>query len=440
MIDTELTEDAEIIEEATFSDLFQININRFIEELSALNDTLPIEIAILSMKHQQLIKKLEKISTVSEETDDSGKEFIRYKTNTDDLDKFSKIHKHIKRTDIAYKILPRNFIVSIVSQYDAFLGKLVKTLYEINPNIIRSCEKELNIKDLFNYDTIDELKDHIVDKEVESLLREEHFEQLKILERRISKVLGNNFTLTTDLPVLASFVELTQRRNLFVHSNGMITRQYLEAKKKWNFGSDCCGELDGELKVEPLYCKKAFQVLYEISVKLTHVLWRKFVPTEREVADEHLNQIIYELLIDNEYTLAIEICNFGTNVIKKFSSEQIRKFIIINKAIAYKMQGKEKDCKKVIKNEDWSIGNEFKLAKLVLEDKFDDAKKLMLKIGASDDVLNKKAYENWPLFKKFRKSEEFKTGYFELYKVKFSIEEVQKNPQVAKKENSDIDK
>lgn len=417
-------EETEIIKEATFSDLFELNLDRFIEELSALNDTFPMELALLSIKHEQLIEKLKKISTVTEEKDELGEKFEKYKANAENLDEFSKIHKHLQRTSIAEKIIPRNFIVSIVSQYDAFLGELVKSLYEVNPNIIRSCEKDLKIEDLFNYESIDELKEHLIDKEVESLLREEHFEQLKILERRITKVSGNNFSLTTDLPVLPAFVELTQRRNLFVHTNGQANRQYFEARKKWDFQSECSGELNEELKAEPEYCQKAYQVLFEMAVKLTHVLWRKFTPTERENADEHLNQVIYDLLVDEEYDLAIEIANFGTNVIKKFSSEQIRKFIIINKAIAYKMQDKNKDCIKVIKNEDWSIGNEFKLAKLVLEDNFTEAKKLILRIGNTDEILKREAYEKWPLFNKFRKSAEFKTCFKELYGEDFSLEEI----------------
>ena len=425
MNETDTNKVDEVIEEATFSDLFQINIDRFLDEISALSDTLPMEEILLSIKHQQLVERLEKISVSKEDIDEEGRKFIRYKANIDNLEEFEKLHKHIKRTDIAKKILPRNFIVSIVSQYDAFLGDLLRALYIINPNIIRSSEKELTIEHLFQFDSIDDLKDHIVDKEVESLLREEHFEQLKVLERRITKVSGNDFTLTKDLPVLPFFIELTQRRNLFVHANGLTTRQYFESKRKWNFESECCEELNVELKAKSDYCKQAYRILFEMAVKLTHVLWRKFVPEERENADDHLNLVIYELLKDNEYDLAIIIGDFATDVIKKFSSEQIRKFIIINKAIAYKLQDKDKECKKVIKSEDWTIGNEFKLAKLVLEDNYELAKKLIIKIGDTDDILNKKAYETWPLFTKFRKSEEFKSAYFELYKEEFTIEEIQ---------------
>ncbi|WP_127845509.1 hypothetical protein [Psychroflexus aestuariivivens] len=428
------------IEEASFSDLLETNLDRFLEELSALNDTLPIQIVMLSIKHKELIKKLERISTTSEEIDEDGNEIVRYKVTEDEIDEFPKIHKHLNRADIAKKIIPRNFIVSIISQYDAFLGELVRIIYDINPNLIRSSEKELNPSDLFNFDSIEDLKLHIVDKEVDSLLREEHLEQLKVLEKRISKVTKNEFYLTKGLPVLKDFVELTQRRNLFVHTNGIVTRQYLDINNKWKF-KDCKSSLNDELRAEPGYCENSYRVLFEMAVKLTHVLWRKFLPEDRTRADEHLNQIIYDLLVDSEYSLAVTISDFCTNTIKKFSSEQLRKFIVINKAIAYKLLDKKDECNNIIDNEDWSIGNEFKLAKLVLLDEFEKAKQLMIKIGADDELLNKGAYENWPLFKVFRKTKEFKSAYFELFNQEFSLEEIQNKEKVEheKEVNLDLD-
>jgi len=427
----------ESTQEITPSDLFALNLDRFLDELSALNDTLPTQMMLLDMKHDKLIERLEKIADAKEEdVDEDGKEIVRYQVTDNGLEKFSIIHKHLNRTEIAQRILPRNFIVSIVSQYDAFLGESVRVLYDINPNLIRSSEKELQIEDLFKYKSIDELKYHIVDKEVDSLLREEHFEQFKILERRITKVFNKEFTLTKGLPVLKEFIELTQRRNLFVHTNGMTTRQYVEIKKKWKFKTECDSSLNQELLANPDYCYGAYEILYEIAVKLTHVLWRKFLPENREQADGNLNQIIFDLLNDNKYQLALTIADFGTDVIKHYSSEQVRKFIIINKAIAYKMLDKDDECKKVIAKEDWSIGNEFKLAKAVLEDNYKNAIKIMLKVGANDELINKKAYKEWPLFGKFRKTKEFKHTYFELFNEKFSLEEIQDKESVEKSKKS----
>lgn len=425
-----MSEEKVEIVELSHSELFEINLDRFIEELSALDDTLPIQMLFLNVKRKSLLEDLEKISDKEEDKNEDGVEIIRYKVKPEFSDKFPKVHKHLNRSDIALKILPRNYIVSIISQYDAYLGELIRILFQINPNLLKSSEKELKVEDLFQYDSVEELKLHIIDKEVDSVLRDEHFEQLKSIEKRISNATGKNFTLTTDLPVLCEFVELTQRRNLFVHTNGQTTRQYCDAYKKWKIQNECNGEINYELVADSEYCKRAFEILYEMAVKLTHVLWRKFVPKEREKADWNLNLLTYDLLKDSKYELAITLLEFATDVIKRFETEQIRKFMVVNKAIAYKMLDKEQECHEVLEKEDWSIGNEYKLANMVLRDQFDKAAELMIKIGPNDEIVSKFAFKDWPLFKRFRKSEEFKIAYKKVFGEDFRFEEIQDKKKI----------
>ncbi len=422
-------EKAEIVEISS-SEMFEINLERFLEELSALDDTLPIQMLLLSAKRSSLLKKLEDISDKKEDKDEEGKEIFRYKVKPEFSEKFPEIHKHLNRSDIAIKILPRNFIVSIISQYDAFIGELIRILFQINPNLLKSSEKELKVEDLFNSDSIEDLKSHIIDKEVDSILRDEHFEQLKTIEKRISNSTGKNFSLTTDLHVLSEFIELTQRRNLFVHTNGMTTRQYCESYKKWNIKNECSGEVNFELIANPKYCKRAYEILYEMAVKLTHVLWRKFVPQEREKADENFNLLTYELLKNSNYKLTITLLDFATDVIRKFETEQIRKFMVVNKAIAYKMMDMNQECKEVLDKEDWTIGNEYKLANEVLRDEFDKAAEIMIKIGNADEIVSKDAYEDWPLFKKFRNSKQFKDTYLSIFGEEFRFEEIQDKKKI----------
>lgn len=87
--------------EATFSQLFEFNLDRFLEELSALNDTLPIQMILLDIKHKELIKKLEKISKKTDGKSEDGKPVTKYKVLNEQIDEFSKIHKHLTRTDIS---------------------------------------------------------------------------------------------------------------------------------------------------------------------------------------------------------------------------------------------------------------------------------------------------------------------------------------------------
>jgi len=420
----------EVIEEPTVSELFKLNIERFIDEISALDETLPLQMVMLDFKHKNIIEKLESISESIKEVEEDGEEYLKYKVASDKYIEFSKVNKRIKRLSLAEKILPRNHIVSLVNQYDAYLGELVRILFTVNSNLIRSSQKEIQVEDLFKFDSLDEIKMQILDKEIDSILREEHLEQLKILERKISKLKGKAFTLTTNLPILKDFIELTQRRNLFVHTNGFTSRQYSANKVKFKFDSECSGEINFELKAPREYCKKAFETLFEMSAKLTHVLWRAFAPEEREEADKNLNTLIYNLLQEKRIPLAVTMSEFATTELNKYSSEQVRKFLVINKAIAYKMSGDEQECSVILKDEDWTIGTEFKLAKSVLEKDYKTAATIVEKIGDEDEVFNRTAYREFPLFFKFRETVEFKESYKNVFKEEFALEGMQKKKEI----------
>lgn len=56
----------------------------------------------------------------------------------------------------------------------------------------------------------------------------------------------------------------------------------------------------------------------------------------------------------------------------------------------------------------------------------------MIKIGTNDELVNQKAYNKWPLFKLFRKTEQFKTSYLELYNEEFTLEELQSKKDLEK--------
>jgi len=155
-----------------------------------------------------------------------------------------------------------------------------------------------------------------------------------------------------------------------------------------------------------------------MGVKLGQVIWRKLIPDEIENADEILiNGISYELLKSEQYKLAIKISEFGCNILKKHTNEESRRIILINSAIAYKAMGKKRDAIKLIDNQDWSGWSaEFQMALLILKDNFKSAIELMQQVGLSNKRLTEEAYLDWPLFKKFRETEEFKNVYSTLFK------------------------
>ncbi len=182
-------------------------------------------------------------------------------------------------------------------------------------------------------------------------------------------------------------------------------------------------KLNDVLDVSPEYFDKAYRAYFEIGVKLCQVLWRKFLPDKILEADKNLNNICYDLLYSGYYELAKTLLKFATEELPKNGNQAIRKMLVINKALAFYLSGEKAKALKILDAEDFTLGNEFKLAVAVLKEDFTEAKKLMIKIGADDDLFDIEAYQEFPLFKIFRETEEFKTAFREVFKEDFIIRE-----------------
>lgn len=391
---------------------FGKEIDSFIKHIEAQADIVPLVMGLLSVKLVQESKHVDKyikengIAEKEENGDEKGKLLIP----SDKFKEFIELNDKVETTDLAYNLLPINFVVSFVSQYDAYLGGLIRTMFLSKPEFLNSSEKNMQFSELIKFKTIEEAREFIVEKEVESVLRESHLKQFKWLENKLG------ITLRKDLLSFSDFIEITERRNLFVHCNGVISRQYLEVCKENNVKNIGKAILGQKLNANPAYFNKCYSTLFEIGVKLGQVIWRKLQPEDIENADAHLNNVCYQLLIKGHNRLALNLLTFATDTLKKHHDQEMLCTLTINKALAHYLSDKKEDCKKVLEKHDWSATNDkFKLAIAVLREEYENAIELMISIGTSNKHINQDAYREWPLFRNFRKRDDFKQAYKEIF-------------------------
>lgn len=322
----------------------------------------------------------------------------------------------INRMNVADKLIMQGFIISLISQYDTFLGKLIRALFLIKPETLNVSEKNISFAHLTEFRTLDDAREYIMGKEIEGVLRESHIEQFNWLENKFGLELRKGLTIW---PV---FVEITERRNLFTHTGGIVSDQYLNVCQKHGVEFAEGVKLGTELDVSIGYFQLAYECIFEISVKLVHVLWRKVAPQDIENADSNLIGITYDLLIKEQYKLASVILDFATDTLKKHSTESSKRTLIINKAQAYKWIGDDEKAKKIVNSTDWSASSDkYKLAVAVLLDDFNTADDLVRRIGPHGEV-TLFDYREWPLFKEYRKSEEFLKVFEEVFNEPFYSE------------------
>lgn len=405
---------------------------RYISNIESLSKALPSAMESISNNLSKHVNEFDSFLDNSAEKDKIGNKII-FKIKAEDVLRFRRRQKQISSDALAMHYVPTTFLVSLVSQYDSYLGSLLRVIFIDKPEILNASQKPITFAELQKFRNMLDARKYIVEREIDSIIRDSHNSHFDWME--------NNFKipLREGLEVWAKFIEITERRNLFVHCDGIVSKQYLEVCNKHGFDFSKPLSVGDKLDVVPDYFESAYECLFEVGVKLGHVLWRKFYHNQRQEADELLNSTCYDLLDYGKYKLAKELLLFSTKILKQYSSEVHRRMFLINLGIAYKALGESEKLEEILTNEDWSASsNEFQLAVVVLRKDYESASKLMIKIGDKSKP-SKIEYSAWPLFNDFRKTSQFLKTYKKVFATEFVLEE--ESPiKVGKKKKVDMSK
>jgi len=313
-------------------------------------------------------------------------------------------------TNKALPVLARSLFMQMFCEFDAFMGALLKVIYLKNQDLLKGISREIAVRDLFEYESIDAVKRAMLEKEIENFRRDSYVEQFTGLEKKFQLSLKK-------FEEWGEFVELSQRRNIFTHNDGMVSDQYLTIceREGWNFNQRPA--VGNTLHVNLDYFGRGLRVMSKVGFMLAHTLWAKVFPGEIQQMHESINDQLYQCLEHKRWKVAAEIGSFAlSDPMRKGVSEIDLRIRTVNVAISLKFSGKEEDAKRLLNSFDWTASyRDFKLAIFVLQDRFDEAIKLMLSIGRSGELINQSAYYTWPLFHKFRERPDFYSTYQEIY-------------------------
>jgi hypothetical protein len=380
-------------------------VSEFIRDLDSLAETAPLAMSAIAAGSRGAQEQLKAFIAERELKVDEGTHQVQI-PSTEVLG-FQRVVRKVSRTAAAITLVPRSMLVAFVSQFDGFLSRLLETIYLARPELLNGSERSLSFSELTAFESVEAARDHVLEKEIESLLRESHSKQFDWLEKKF------DLPLRKDLPVWPTFIEVTERRNLFVHTAGQVSAQYLQVCQAHK--ADCTQIQRGQrLKAGRAYMTQAYEAIFEVGVKLGHVLWRKVLPEQREDADRHLNRVLFELLVDGKYNLAKTAADFATGL-KKFSSAETRMIFVINRAQAYKWSGNEQRVQEILDAEDFTaLQDKFQLAAAVLLNDFSRALRLVESMGDSRRNAASE-YREWPLYRELRKRSDFAELFRKLF-------------------------
>lgn len=159
------------------------HLETFLRYIDAIRDTLPMTLLLIqpyNIKANDDFTKFLKESA-KEIEDDNGKKRILVKA--DESKKFETLERNASTTTLACKIIPESIFVSLISQYDAFLTSLLRAIYEIKPDVLNGSERNLTFSQLVEMETVENAREYIIDKGVDTVLRKSHSEQFDYLKK-----------------------------------------------------------------------------------------------------------------------------------------------------------------------------------------------------------------------------------------------------------------
>ncbi len=220
------------------------NLSRFVTSIHACSNYFPTLMDSIVIERNDsamnFFEGLKHYGELIEKTESQNK----YRIPANHIYEVTKLRTAYVRSKLAADIIPRSFIVSTVSQFDYFIGRLITGLYELKPELLGGSDRQLSLSDLTKFETIEEAKEFLIEKEIETVLRKSHTDQFKWMENRFS------VELRKGLESWSQFIELTERRNLFAHANGIVSSHYLSVCDAHNYQFLERPEVGDELEVD----------------------------------------------------------------------------------------------------------------------------------------------------------------------------------------------
>jgi len=300
-----------------------------------------------------------------------------------------RVSKRPKLTPRNYEILSRSSFLMLNNYFEYLLTDLLSYYYNKFKDSLSEKEFKVTLKELNEFETIEEATKSLILKEVESILVEKTFnELLEHFEKPLS------ISLEKELIQWNKIIEIRERRHLIVHNSSIINKKYISRT-----GNPFKLEIGDTLHIQEDYFENSWNELKIAGQLLLFNCWGKW-------DKDNTNNAIYQIMIqtfedlkDKNLDLVRRTCEYSNQIEAKNEDQEDYLFRIkINHAIALKKLNNQKALDKVIKT--IKIGTAtpiFKIAYKIITNDFKDLPKLFKKAIVIEE-LNIDFYLEWPIF------------------------------------------
>ncbi|MCW1913777.1 hypothetical protein OJ996_09335 [Luteolibacter sp. GHJ8] len=330
----------------------------------------------------------------------------------EDKPNFSRHHRLYIRRLKARSLMQRSLLISIISQYDAFIASLLRETYIAHPTRIDQSGKTFTLSDIEKMGGLTAVRERIIEDDIDDFLRKSHYEQIEKLKTA--------YRLPADLlkEELPGFVEAAQRRHLFVHNDGRVGRRYITNCQEAGYKLADGIEIGSALDAGSEYLIGIAELVYAVGLKIGFGVWLQIYKGDKDLAGQSANSLAFDLISNDRHSLAARLIEYALIKPNVFL-ERLERCLVINLAQAYKWMGENEKALAVINRKDWSaMPDDLRIGELLIRDDFDTACILVRRLKAATDfeAVN---YQQWPIFRDLIKQPLFLETFREVYGQEF---------------------
>lgn len=360
------------------------------EALCQFDDTLKSDIHLIREACAESQAQCE--SSLRFEVNDDGKGKVRLSAfgHRDDLKQFDKAISTILRSETGVQHLHRSSLISLVSIVESFLSRLLHLFFSKHPSAVNAKEKQFTFEELSAFSSLEDARAYLVSWKIENLLRGSYDDWVEYFRSQ----------LKLELPGINKhhdrLVENFQRRNLFVHNDGVVNKIYLSKVNKSLTKPDM---LDKSLSVSRSYLFSAIDRFESAFLQLAFEIWAKC----EKKSDKRPSLIVhssYDALQNKRWSVATEIAEF---IARDKAADEISILMAkVNSWIARKRVGGLDAIRDEVTDFDVSAKDDlFRLARHCLLDENDTALMLAKRLNKTKRV-SLAELADWPLFEDLR--------------------------------------
>ena len=328
--------------------------------------------------------------------DGKGKKVLRAAGSREELKEFDKSIGAILKTENSVQHLHRSSLISLVSLVESFLSQLLHMFFQKHPSALNAKEKQFTFEELSNFSSLDDARSYLVSWKIENLLRGSYEDWVEYFRTQMK--LG----LTVSARHQERLVENFQRRNLFVHNDGVVNKIYLSKVAKSITKPEM---LNKKLGVSKDYLFAATDRFESSFLQLAFELWEK-CEKNSEKRPSLIVHSTYDALQNRRWRVATELAEIVEK--DKAASEIDILMAKINSWIARKNLGDKDKVLEEVNDFDVSAKDDlFKLAKHCLLDEIESALPLAKRLEKTKKLSISSLCE-WPLFEGLRASPRMK--------------------------------